>query len=118
NGSETEFAKAAAADTNKLYKIVTRHLLLFLGEDDQPLHTTPIQYTAKGAFAASLYVETNELYKQLSKVYFARLRLAGKQANGGMLSPFALAFAKVDITIGFSRNKPTESPFCVPTEIA
>ncbi|MFM6252192.1 MAG: DUF5895 domain-containing protein, partial [Dolichospermum sp.] len=43
NGSETEFAKAAAADTNKLYKIVTRHLLLFLGEDDQPLHTTPIQ---------------------------------------------------------------------------
>ncbi|MFM5943314.1 MAG: DUF5895 domain-containing protein, partial [Dolichospermum sp.] len=118
NGSETEFAKAAAADTNKLYKIVTRHLLLFLGEDDQPLHTTPIQYTAKGAFAGSLYAETTELYKQLSKVYFARLRLAGKQANGGMLSPFALAFAKVDITIGFSRNKPTESPFCVPSEIA
>ncbi|MFM8006950.1 MAG: DUF5895 domain-containing protein, partial [Dolichospermum sp.] len=118
NGSETEFAKAAAADTNKLYKIVTRHLLLFLGEDDQPLHTTPIQYTAKGAFSGSLYAETTELYKQLSKVYFTRLRLAGKQANGGMLSPFALAFAKVDITIGFSRNKPTESPFCVPSEIA
>ncbi|MFM6021725.1 MAG: DUF5895 domain-containing protein [Dolichospermum sp.] len=118
NGSETEFAKAAAADTNKLYKIVTRYLLLFLGANNQPLHNAPIQYTAKGAFAGSLYAETTELYKQLSKVYFARLRLAGKQANGGMLSPFALAFAKVDITIGFSRNKPTESPFCVPTEIA
>ncbi|MFM6674200.1 MAG: DUF5895 domain-containing protein, partial [Dolichospermum sp.] len=91
---------------------------LFLGANNQPLHNVPIQYTAKGAFAASLYVETNELYKQLSKVYFARLRLAGKQANGGMLSPFALAFAKVDITIGFSRNKPMESPFCVPSEIA
>jgi hypothetical protein len=118
NGSETEFAKAAAADTNELYKIVTRHLLLFLGKDDQPLHTTPIQYTAKGAFAASLYAETSELYKQLSKVYVTRSRMAGKQVNGGMLSPFALAFAKVDIKIGFSRNKPTESPFCVPASIA
>lgn len=118
NGGETEFMKAASADPGKLYKIVTRHLLLFLGKDDKPLHTTPIQYTAKGAFAGSLYAETTELYKQLSKVYFARLRMAGKQANGGMLSPFALAFAKVDITIGFSRNKPTESPFCVPSTIA
>lgn len=118
NGGETEFMKAAAADPGKLYKIVTRHLLLFLGKDDKPLHTTPIQYTAKGAFAGSLYAETTELYKQLSKVYFARLRAAGKQANGGMLSPFALAFAKVDIKIGFSRNKPTESPFCVPSTIA
>ena len=117
NGEETEFAKLAKEDKN-LYKIVTRHLLLFLGVDSQPLHTTPIQYTAKGAFSASLYVESSELYKQLSKVYTTRLRMAGKQVNGGMLSPFALAFAKVDIKIGFSRNKPTESPFCVPSEIA
>lgn len=117
NGEETEFAKLAKEDKN-LYKIVTRHLLLFLGVDGQPLHTTPIQYTAKGAFSASLYVESSELYKQLSKVYTTRLRMAGKQASGGMLSPFALAFAKVDIKVGFSRNKPTESPFCVPSEIA
>lgn len=117
NGKETELAKLAREDKN-LYKIVTRHLLLFLGVDGQPLHATPIQYTAKGAFSASLYVESTELYKQLSKVYITRRRMAGKQVKGGMLSPFALAFAKVDIKIGFSRNKPTESPFCVPSEIA
>lgn len=117
NGKETELAKLAREDKN-LYKVVTRHLLLFLGVDGQPLHATPIQYTAKGAFSASLYVESTELHKQLSKVYITRRRMAGKKVNGSMLSPFALAFAKVDIKIGFSRNKPTESPFCVPSEIA
>lgn len=117
NGAETDHLRAAIADGNKLYKVVTRYLILFLGADGQPLHTTPIQYTAKGAFAGSLYAETTELYKQLSKVYFARLKMAGKQATGGTLSPYALAFAKVAIKIGFTRNKPAESPFCVPVEI-
>lgn len=117
NGEKTAAKKAADADKD-LYKTVTRHLVLFLGKDDRPLHTTPLQYTAKGAFAASLYAETGELYKQVSKVYFQALKNAGKQASGGMLSPFALAFVKVDIEIGFSRNKPTESPFCVPSKMA
>lgn len=117
NGEKTSAGKAA--DANKsLYKTITRHLVLFLGKDDRPLHTTPLQYTAKGAFAASLYAETNELYKQTSKVYFQALKNAGKQASGGMLSPFALAFVKVDIEIGFSRKKATEAPFCVPSRIS
>lgn len=116
NGEKSAAKQAADADKN-LYKTVTRHLVLFLGKDDKPLHTLPLQYTAKGAFAASLYAETGELYKQTSKVYFQALKNAGKQASGGMLSPFALAFVKVDIEIGFSRNKATESPFCVPSKI-
>lgn len=116
NGEKTAAKQAADADKN-LYKTVTRHLVLFLGKDDKPLHTVPLQYTAKGAFSASLYAEANELYKQTSKVYFQALKNAGKQASGGMLSPFALAFVKIDIEIGFSRNKATESPFCVPSKI-
>ena len=117
NGEKTAAGKAADAD-KVLYKTVARHLVLFLGKDNKPLHTTPLQYTAKGAFSASLYAETNELYRQTSKVYFQALKNAGKQASGGMLSPFALAFVKVDIEISFSRNKPTESPFCVPSKMA
>jgi hypothetical protein len=117
NGYETEYAKQVREGDPKLYKVVTRYLLLFLGADGKPLHNVPIQYTAKGAFAGSLYAETSELYKQVSKVYFQRLKQAGKTATGGALSPYALSFAKVDINIGWARNKATESPFCVPNEI-
>jgi hypothetical protein len=117
HGADTEHLRSALADGNKLYKVVTRYLILFLGADGKPLHNVPIQYTAKGAFAGSLYAETNELYKQVSKVYFQRLKQAGKTATGGALSPYALAFAQVNINIGWARNKATESPFCVPNEI-
>lgn len=116
NGAETPLLATAKADKNH-YKVVVRNLILFLGKDDQPLHTTPIQYTAKGAFAASLYAETKDLYEKVSKTYFTRLKMAGKSCSGGLLSPFALAFAKVDFKIGFQRNDANESPFCVPTEI-
>jgi len=116
NGAETPLLATAKADKNH-YKVVVRNLILFLGKDDQPLHATPIQYTAKGAFAASLYAETKDLYEKVSKTYFTRLKMAGKVSSSGLLSPFALAFAKIDFKIGFQRNDANESPFCVPTEI-
>ena len=116
NGAETPLLATAKADKNH-YKVVVRNLILFLGKEDQPLHTTPIQYTAKGAFAASLYAETKDLYEKVSKTYFTRLKMAGKVSSSGLLSPFALAFAKIDFKIGFQRNDANESPFCVPTEI-
>jgi hypothetical protein len=116
NGAETSLLATAKADKNH-YKVVVRNLILFLGKNDQPLHATPIQYTAKGAFAASLYAETKDLYEKVSKTYFTRLKMAGKVSSSGLLSPFALAFAKIDFKIGFQRNDANESPFCVPTEI-
>lgn len=116
NGAETPLLATAKADKNR-YKVVVRYLLLFLGKDDKPLHTKPIQYTAKGAFAASLYAETKDLYEKVSKTYFTRLKMAGKSCSGGLLSPFALAFAKIDLKIGFQRNDAKESPFCIPVEI-
>jgi hypothetical protein len=116
NGAETPLLATAKADKDH-YKVVVRHLVLFLGKDDQPLHTTPIQYTAKGAFAASLYAETKDLYEKVSKTYFTRLKTAGKPYSGGLLSPFALAFVKIHMEIGFQRNHEKESPFCIPTEI-
>lgn len=116
NGAETSLLATAKAD-KKHYKVVVRNLMLFLGEDDQPLHATPIQYTAKGAFAASLYAETKDLYEKVSKTYFTRLKMAGKVSSGGLLSPFALAFAKIDLKIGYQRNDAKDSPFCIPVEI-
>ncbi len=116
NGAETSLLATAKADKNH-YKVVVRNLILFLGKDDQPLHATPIQYTAKGAFAASLYAETKDLYEKVSKTYFTRLKMAGKVSSGGLLSPFALAFAKIDLKIGFQRNDAKDSPFCIPVEI-
>jgi hypothetical protein len=115
-GAETPLLATAKADKDH-YKVVVRNLILFLGKDDQPLHTTPIQYTAKGAFAASLYAETKDLYENVSKTYFTRLKKAGKPCSGGLLSPFALAFVKIGMEIGFQRNHEKESPFCIPTEI-
>jgi hypothetical protein len=116
NGAETPLLATAKADKNH-YKVVVRNLILFLGKEDQPLHTTPIQYTAKGAFAASLYAETKDLYEKVSKTYFTRLKMAGKSCSGGLLSPFALAFAKIDLKIKFQRNDAKDSPFCIPVEI-
>ena len=116
NGQETELHKTAKADSI-LYKRVTRHLLLFLGADDQPLHSAPIAMTLKGGFGGSLGAECKALYTQLSKVFFADARKQGKQVSGGSLSPFALAFAKVDITITWCKAKADQSPFCVPASI-
>jgi hypothetical protein len=116
NGQETELHKKAKADT-KLYKRVSRHLLLFLSADDSPLHSTPIACTLKGGFGGSLYAETTALYAQLSKVFFANARSQGKQVSGGSLSPFALAFAKVDIAVTWCKTKADQSPFCVPASI-
>ena len=116
NGAETPLLATAKADKNH-YKVVVRNLVLFLGKDDKPLHTSPIQYTAKGAFAASLYAETKDLYEKVGKTYFARLKMAGKPCSGGLLSPFALAFVKIHMEIGFQRNHEKESPFCIPVGI-
>ncbi len=115
NGQETELHKTAKADTK--YKRVVRHLLLFLGADNKPLHSTPIAMTLKGGFSGSLGAECKALYQQLSKVFFANARSQGKQVSGGSLSPFALAFAKIDITMTWCKTKADQSPFCVPASI-
>jgi hypothetical protein len=116
NGQETELHKTAKADT-KLHKRVVRHLLLFLGADNKPLHSTPIAMTLKGGFSGSLGAECKALYQQLSKVFFANARSQGKQVSGGSLSPFALAFAKIDIAMTWCKTKADQSPFCVPASI-
>lgn len=117
NGVETSFRQDAKA-APKEYRQVVRHLLLFLGKDDQPLHEVPIQWKAKGGLNGALYKETGMLYNQVSKVYFNDARKAGQKISGTKLSPFALAFVKVDISLTWCRlPDPEKAPFCVPSSI-
>lgn len=117
NGIETSFRQDANA-APKEHRQVVRHLLLFLGKDDQPLHEVPIQWSAKGGLNGALYQETRALYDQTSKVYFNEARKLCQKISGTKLSPFALAFVKVDISLTWCKlPDPEKAPFCVPSSI-
>ena len=116
NGQKTVAGVEADKDKS-LYKIVTRHLVLFLGADNRPLHSVPIQYTAKGAFASSLGTELNFLYSATGEVFAEYLKNQNVKSPGKALSAYARAFAIMSMKIDIYRNDDKTSPFCYPSEV-
>ena len=59
-----------ARDNREDYRKVTRSLLYLLGQDNKPLHTSPLQFTTRGAFGAALGVDLGNHYAQFENVFF------------------------------------------------
>jgi hypothetical protein len=116
NGAVTPAGELAKKD-KELYKIVTRHLVLFLGAEGQPLHSEPIQYTSKGAFASSLSVELNNLYAATGESLAAYQKSLGVRSPGKVLTQKARAFCAMDMSINWTRNSDIQSPSCYPSEV-
>jgi hypothetical protein len=116
NGAITPAGEMAKKDKN-LYKIVTRHLVLFLGTEGQPLHPFPIQYTAKGAFASSFSVELNSLYTATGESLAAYQKSLGVRSPGKVLTQKARAFCAVNLKMDWTRNADDESPYLYPSEV-
>ena len=116
NGGITQ-ASISAKTNKELYKVVTRHLVLFLGAEGQPLHNEPIQYTAKGAFASSLSVELNNLYLVTGESLAAYQKSLGVRSPGKVLTQKARAFCTFQMSINWTRNSDDKSPYCYPSEV-
>jgi hypothetical protein len=116
NGAITPAGELAKKD-KELHKIVTRHLVLFLGKDDKPLHSEPIQYTSKGAFASSLSVELNNLYTATGESLAAYQKSLGVRSPGKVLTQKARAFCTFQMSISWTRNSDDKSPYCYPSQI-
>ena len=116
NGAITP-AGELAKNGRELYKIVTRHLVLFLGENGQPVHSAPIQYTAKGAFASSLSVELNTLYASAGESLAAYQKSLGARSPGRVLTQKAKAFCAINLSINWTRNSDSQSPYCYPSQV-
>ena len=117
NGQPTEWRRAFLND-RAAYKQVSRHLLLFLGADNKPLHTSPIQWTAKGGLSGALYQEGKTLIEQVNKCYAHMVRQAGQKFSG-QLNDFAKAFIVYDFIVGWYKDQDDakQAPYCVPSLI-
>lgn len=95
------------------YRSTTRLLFLFLDKNNNPLHSEPIQLTARGGFGGSFGFELREFYKNIDAVYFKAAKLAGKNPKGGSLDDQAHALAIMDCQLGYFKPE-GYSPFvCV-----
>lgn len=111
-GKETQLKKDAEEDRDN-YRRVNRLLILFLDKNNQPLHSSPLQLTARGGFAGALGVELKEFYKQIDGVYFKAARLAGKNPKGGSLDDQAHALAVLACELGYHKPEGKAPYVCI-----
>ncbi len=67
-GGRTELGELARSDEN--YRTTTRNLVIFLGENNEPLHGAPVQLTTRGAFGASFGIDLKRYYEQAETVFW------------------------------------------------
>lgn len=106
NGSKTELAETGDSDREN-YRTVTRHLLLLLDKDNNPLHSSPIQLSARSAFSASLGTELRDFYKETASVYEKAAKLKGvtlkKSGSNHSFDEQGKAFAVFDAQLGYHK---------------
>jgi hypothetical protein len=90
---------------------LTRYLLLFLDENNNPLHRKPFVFTGKGASATNFSIEYRKHTYDIQDAFFAA---RGEGASNKRLSQNALAFTVFHVKFGFGRNNPQHSPFTYP----
>jgi len=67
------------------YRQCVRNLILFVDENNVPLHRNPFQLSARGGFGASLGVELREFYGEVDRAFSKACRKAGKTVSGNAL---------------------------------
>lgn len=71
SGGLTEWGQLAEENRGQTgYFRATRHLLYFLNESNQPLHTSPLQFKSKGGFGGSFGSELRYFYQEFDRSSF------------------------------------------------
>lgn len=88
-------------DRESPYRQIRRYLLLFLDYDGNPLHSKPVQFTAKGAFGFSFNQEIQSFHKELGGAYREAGKAAGHKVSGATLRKSDQAYTVIPMSLGF-----------------
>lgn len=115
-GKATEFNAKVEADKEN-YRRVNRLLLCLADKEGNPLHSQPLQLTARGGFGGSFGKECAEFYKQIDTVYFKAAKLAGKQIKGGKLDAQAHALALLSGELNYYKPEGKAPYICITSRL-
>ena len=103
-GQHTEAGQTYEAhkdDKESPYRQIRRYLLLFLDGEGNPMHSKPVQFTAKGAFGYSFNQELQSFQKELGSAYRDAMKAKGHKVKGAMLSKAQQAYTVVPMQLGY-----------------
>ena len=107
NGNLTKWGDLANKE-KEYYRLRTRYLILFLDENNDPLHRIPLRLGLSAGTGASLSEEVRVFRSEIEKVFF-KLRQQPQQA----LSNRAHALTVLDIQLGVHKGD-GKAPFVCP----
>ncbi|NQZ65552.1 MULTISPECIES: DUF5895 domain-containing protein [Crocosphaera] len=108
-GKITKYGELASKD-REYYRLRTRYLLLFLDENNEPLHHIPLRLGLGAGTGGSLSEEVKVFRGEIERVFF-KLRQHPQKA----LSDRAHALTVLDIKLGVHKGE-GKSPFVCPVE--
>lgn len=107
NGKLTQAGELANSDKEN-YRFRTRYLLMFLDENNQPLHKTPLKLGLGRGTGGSLGEEVRSFRSEIEKVFF---KLRGEPQKS--LSDRAHALTVLDVELGLHKGE-GRAPFVTP----
>ena len=108
-GKITKYGELASKD-REYYRLRTRYLLLFLDENNEPLHHIPLRLGLGAGTGGSISEEIKVFRGEIERVFF-KLRKQPQKA----LSDRAHALTVLDIKLGVHKGE-GKSPFVCPVE--
>lgn len=109
DGKQTEAAAKVEHDKEN-HRRANRSLVLFLGDDNQPLHDAPLQLNFNGAFGASFGSELKEFYKETANVFAKKAAQAGVKIKGSYFDDKTKALALFDGEIAWVKPDSDKAP--------
>lgn len=107
-GEITSFGELVKSDRDN-YRLRTRYLILFLGEDNQPLHHIPFQLGMNAGVGAAFSQEVRSFRKEIEETFF-KLRNQPVKA----LSDRAHALTTLNLTFDAHKTE-GKAPFLCPS---
>lgn len=109
NGKATSYKELADSDREN-HRIITRNLVLLLDADNNPMHSSPLQLTARGGFGGSIGIELKDFYKEVGNVFAKAAKNAGVKLKTGALDDQAKALSVFDAQLAYYKPE-GKAPF-------
>jgi len=93
-----ELIKGLSSDDQKSWRSITRYLLMFVDEKNQPLHSKPLQLKLKGAGGYAIGQAIVDTYVNFEKSYFASIK-----KPHSIISPAGRARIVIDLKLGLEK---------------
>lgn len=107
NGEITSWGESAQGDRNN-YRLRTRYLVMFLDNNNQLLHETPIQIGMNAGVGAAFNTELKKFRKEIETVFFSSLCKPQQQ-----LSDRAHSLTVLDMQLGLHKSE-GKAPYLYP----